>query len=617
MQIPGTLRRCWRWSAERRSDCLWVVLLAGLTLAAYGRLDQCDFVNFDDPIFVTENPQVRSGLTSAGIRWAWGGLHAGYWQPLTWMSLQLDAQCHGLHPAGFHRTNVVLHLLGVLLLYAFLKRLIGRPAVCAFAAAVWAVHPLHVESVAWISERKDVLSTPLWLGTLLAYLHHVQAPRPRRYLLVLGCFFLGLLAKPMLVSLPCVLLLLDYWPLGRLSGTPGRRWPQLYHLVREKVPLLLLAVLFCALTLAGEKEVGALAPTPLGEGLRTALAGYGHYLSLTLWPRGLAVLYPLSDAGPPAWQVVGCVLVLAAVTWLVLRQARRRPYLAVGWLWFVGTLIPVCGIVQQGPQAWADRYTYVPHIGLLIMLAGIVCEKASLRTRAVARAALAVGAAGLVLVLGVATWRQTGFWRDSATLWARALAVTTDNWVAHNNYGDACMRQGRIDEAARHFVEALRIWPNSWKAHANLGEMRFRQGRPGEARTHLLRSVELGGGGEGVLLSLGALDWREGKADEALQWCTRTLQANPDSVAAHNLSGVALLALRRAHEAEQHFRLALRLSDQAELHSNLGAALFNQGKRSEAIGEFQHALRVDPAYAPARAKLAVALRFGGPTVAKR
>ncbi len=611
MDDAGNRTHRWFLPARWRLDGLCLILLVGLTLAAFRRVQECGFINYDDPDFVTANAQVRSGLTRAGIRWAWGGLHSGFWHPLTWLSLQLDAELYGLNPAGFHRTSLLWHLCSVVLLYVFLRRLAARPFLAGFAAALWAVHPLHVESVAWVSERKDVVSTSFGLLMLLAYLSPVERPW-RRQALVLACFVLGLLAKAMLVTLPCVLLLLDYWPLRRWNFTPGQRWRSLYPLVREKLLLFLAAGVFCVLTVQCEQDCGALASLarlPLPVRLGTALTAYVHYLWSTVWPSGLAILYPYPLAGLPLWQPIGAAVVLLVVSGLVLWQARRRPYLLVGWLWYVGTLFPVCGLIQVGPHAWADRYTYVPHIGLLIILVGALGELA-VHGRAV-RTLLGVSGGGLVLACAVATWHQLGYWRDSDTLWARDLAVTTDNWLAHYNYAEACVRQGRIDEAAIHWTESLRLDPNCAETHANLGAIRLDQGRHHEARHHLLRSVQLDGGREKVFFHLGLSFWLEGNREAALLWFRRALECHPDSAPALEMCGLILLGQGRAPEAEQDFRQALGSEDAAHLHSNLGAALFNQGKVSQAIEQFEEALRIDPEYAPARAKLTMAQRRAG------
>jgi tetratricopeptide (TPR) repeat protein len=446
--------------------------LLALTAVAYLPLWENDFVNYDDPLYITENPRVMAGLSGPGCRWAWTNSDAPYWLPLTWLSLQCDAHFFSargpegevlLSPAAFHGMNLAWHAAGALLLFAAWYRLTGARWRSFLVAALFAVHPMHVESVAWATERKDVLSGFFGALTLWAYVRYRESPGWLRYLGVAMAFLLSLLSKPMLMTLPLVLLLLDYWPLGRWA--PGRGRAALGRLAWEKAPLFALATV-CALVTIGAREhngaLASLAQVSLSARLGNALAAYGWYLSATFWPTRLAVLYPHPYQNWSAAQALAGAACLLSITALALWQARRRPWLLVGWLWFVGMLVPVIGLAQGGPQAWADRFSYWPHIGLFVAVAWGLGELAD-RVRVPRRAWAAAGA--LVLVaLAALTWAQLGHWRNSTALWERAVAVTKDNDRAHQFLSGCYRQQGRLEEAERHLSEAVRIQRERFRA---------------------------------------------------------------------------------------------------------------------------------------------------------
>src|SRR5208282_984042 len=409
---------------HRRWKIIACLFLVVATLAAYGDLRNHQFINYDDDRYVTDNPPVQNGLTLKGVSWAFTTLHGDLWIPLTWLSFMVDSQLFGLHPGGFLLTNLLFHIANALLLFLWLLYL-TRTLGCSFlVAALFALHPLHVESVAWATERKDVLSTFFWLLTMWAYVWYAERPRLGRYLLILVCFSLGLMAKPMLVTLPFVLLLLDYWPLGRLplkgpglaaaSPKPGPG-VTLKRLVWEKSPLLVISALSSVVTFYAKKEAGAiltLHTLPIPNRLANAMVAYVSYLGKMFWPAHLAVLYPLPRHNLPIWQPLAAGLALAVLSLLALRQARRHPYLPVGWLWYLGTLLPVIGLVQVGKQALvADRFTYVPLIGLFIIVVYGMAELTA-RWRA-PRFLLPVGAGVVLSALMICTWVQVGYWRDS------------------------------------------------------------------------------------------------------------------------------------------------------------------------------------------------------------
>jgi tetratricopeptide (TPR) repeat protein len=576
------------WSAFS-GQARWVCLaLIAANLIVYASVWHHGFVNFDDDDYVTANPVVLRGLTWHGVAWAFTTEHAVNWHPLTWLSHMLDVQLFGLDPGPHHLTNLLFHIANTLLLFGLLNRMTGALGRSAFVAGLFAVHPLHVESVAWVAERKDVLSTFFWMLTLWAYVEYVKRPdlrRPglRRYAAVLLFFALGLMAKQMLVTLPFVLLLLDFWPLGRVgmgsnpaggSALSSDRWATAVRLGWEKLPLLALSVVSSVVTFVIHQRGGAviiLSAIPLNLRVENALVSYVAYIGKMLWPARLAVLYPYAQS-LPGWWVAGGFLVLMGISVVVIRAASRHPYLPVGWFWYLGTLVPVIGLIQVGDQAMADRYTYVPFIGLFIIVAWGVPDL--LVRWPLRRIVLPAAASLLILACAITARGQLQYWENSTTLWTHALAVTTGNDIAHNNLGAALADQGKTEEAIAHYSEALRIKPDYADAHNNLG-------------------VALAG---------------EGKLDEAIAHYSEALRIRPDYADAHSNLGIALANQGKLDEAIAQFNEALRIKpDSAKAHNNLGVALASQGKLDEAIAHFTEALRIKPDYTDAHKNLGVAL----------
>lgn len=552
--------------ASRRSRLsLWVCLALLVAIcAAYAPVRHFDFVNFDDPDMVSANPHVRQGLTFAGLRWAFTSVEAANWFPVTRLSHMLDYQLFGSNSGGHHAVNVLLHALAAMVLFLFLSRATGALWPSALVAFLFALHPLHVESVAWVSERKDVLSALFWFLSLWAYVGYTQRPSVRRYLLVAAWFVLGLMAKPMVVTLPYVLLLLDWWPLRR---------PINVALLREKVPLFALSALASAATWLVQTQAGAveaLAAFPLGMRFENALAAYCVYIVKMFWPTGLAVFYPY-PASFALWQAALAATVLAGISVLALRARRRAPYLAMGWFWYLGTLLPVIGLVQVGAQARADRYTYVPEIGLAIALVWGMADW----LRRWPRARVALAAAVSLACLPV-TRAQVAHWRNSETLFRHALAVTSANDVAEHNLGNYLMDvPGRLPEAIAHLEASLRLYPQSAKAHTDLGA---------------------------------ALARVPGRLPEALAEYQAALRLAPDSPIAHNSLGSTLAQMGRLPEAVAEYREASRLAPDSGIpHNNLGNALARMGHVPEAIAEYETALRIDPEYAEAHNNLGIVL----------
>jgi protein O-mannosyl-transferase len=450
------------WSLLPEKRLYWVLaLFALLVLVVFSPALSADFVNYDDPEYLLGNQMVRQGLSAAGFAWAFTTSHAYNWHPLTWLSHMLDVQMYGMNPLGHHLTSVLFHLANSLLLFAFLRKTTGATWRSLCVAALFALHPLHVQSVAWVSERKDVLSTFFWLLTMLAYALYAENRQPVRYLALLGLFILGLMAKPMLVTLPFVLLLLDYWPLSRFGSAPrdGETSPAATRLLAEKVPLLLLAAGSSVVTYLVQEKTGALSyQAPWWQCLGNAVLTYLRYLDKTLFPRGLAAFYPFDASAISLPKVAAAALFILAVTFLALKEARKRPYLVTGWFWYLGTLVPVIGLVKIGQHAMADRYTYVPLIGIFIAVVWGVGELAA--KWQVPRAALAALAAIVFIPLSVASWRQACYWHDSVSLFSHALEVTDGNSLAHENLAKAYGDRGDYQNALLHISALLALKPD-------------------------------------------------------------------------------------------------------------------------------------------------------------
>ena len=598
---------------NRRRDILVCLFLVIMTLAVYWQVGNHEFVNFDDSAYVTENYHVQRGLTLENINWAFSfaDKEKTYWHPLTWLSHMLDCQLYGLSPGMHHLTNLVLHIVSTLLLFLVFYRMTGALWRSAFIAALFALHPLNVDSVAWVAERKNLLSTFFWMLTMLAYVRYTERPGLYRYLLVFLVFALGLLAKPMLVTLPFVLLLLDYWPLGRLRfGQSGGEGTPAFRLILEKVPLLALSVVSISLSFLSVHGIGvavSMESVPMKLRIANALVSYVKYIGHMIWPQNLAVLYPYPGM-VPMWQTIGALLLLICISVLVIRMMRRIPCLVTGWFWYLGTLVPVIGLVQVGLwPAMADRFTYVPLIGLFVMIAWGVPELVG-RWR-YRDAGLAAIAAVLLSILMVTTWQQVRYWRNDIALFEHALNVTVNNYVAHYNLGTYLAQQGEIAKASEHFFEALRINPLYEEAHNNLGLALTRQGRVEEGILHFREALRIKPVYAKAHYNMGVVLLSRGKIEEAAAHFEEVLRIKPDYVEAHNNLGVVLVRQGRVEEGISHFLEALKIKpDYAEAHNNLGVVLGRQGRVEEAAAHFREALRIKPDYAEAYRNLQIALK---------
>ncbi len=560
------------------------------------------FINYDDPLFVGGASHVRDGLSPGNVLWAFGPATrlSNYWAPLVWLSFMADAQVYGAWPGGFHITNVLLHALNAALLFLALTRLTKSPWTSAFAAALFALHPLRVESVAWVTERKDVLGALFWMLTLLLYARYAEKPGRLRYAAVLAGFFLGLAAKPMMVTLPCALLILDWWPLGRLKGRAS-----LFRLVLEKIPFFILSGIISLVTWQTQATAGALvglSTVPLSVRLLNVVSAYAFYIEKTFWPANLCILYPYPHH-PPVFKALISLGIIASITALALIRARRRPYLAAGWLWYLGTLFPVAGLVIIGPHSVADRYSYIPSIGIAVMLAfGL----ADLARRLSPRPFLVfAGAAAVLAAFSAASARQLPYWKNSVSLYTRTLAVTRDNWVIATDLGSALMDRGDYAGALARFRQAAAIRPDVAEARENEGRALLALSRPREALKSFEAALSLDPRRSGVYISLG-LAW-EALGDRARSFaCFRqAVVLAPGSAVAHHEYGVALADSGRPADAEREYREALRLKPRfPEARVNLGIALAAQGRLQESLAEFREALAEDPQNADARAAIA-------------
>ncbi len=600
----------------------WLVALglAALTLLLYLPAREYGYVAYDDPDYVTANPAVQAGLTWDGVKWAFTTGHASNWHPLTWLSHQADQSFFGPGPAGPHLVNVALHAVNTALLFGVL--LLFCPEArwrSAWVAALFALHPLHVESVAWVSERKDVLSALFFLLTLGAYGFYVKRREGGQdgarswYVATLGLFALGLTSKPMLVTLPCVLLLLDHWPLRRL---PLGSWTEFRStasaLLWEKVPFFALSLASCGVTFVVQQQSGAvrsLESFTLGERLANAAVACTLYLQNTFWPAGLAFFYP----HPGRWPVplvLGALLLVLALSFVALRAARIQPFVTTGWFWFLGMLVPVIGLVQVGNQAFADRYTYLPLIGVFIVLAWGATALAE-RGRW-PKSLLAVAAALPVLACLVLTRGQLRHWHDSEALFGRALAVTENNFVAHNGLGFALLEQRRWDEAVVQFERALAIRPEFAEALNNLGTALQEKGDMAGAILRFRRAVEAQPGFVPARYNLGTVLLEQGRTDEALVQLKEAVRLRPDHAPAHLNLGNALLSRGRVDEAAAYYLRVTELQPGwADAQDNLGNALVQQGREEESVARFRRALELDPGHANAHSNLAgVLLRQG-------
>jgi tetratricopeptide (TPR) repeat protein len=575
------------------------IFLVATTWFVFGQTLGHDFTNYDDNTYVYQNPKVTAGLTFAGLSWAFTHVHAQNWHPLTTISHMLDCSLYGLTPRGHHFTNVLLHTVAVLVLFFVLRQMTGAFWRSAFVAALFAIHPLRVESVAWIAERKDVLSGLFFMFTLGAYTRYARNPSIGRYIMMSILLVCGLMSKPMLVTTPLVLLLLDWWPLGRFAG-PNLRGPEsrrrssldrqlnVNRVILEKVPLLILSSASAIITfLAQRQAIGLPAELPITWRINNAIMSYMLYVWQMFWPVKLAVFYPHPENQLPTWEIIFAAVFVAAITITAIILRKKRPYVMTGWLWYLGMLAPVIGIVQVGWQARADRYTYLPHIGLYIALTWTVAESAGNRRTRKVVAALAVA---IVTALSWIARTQASYWRNSETLWRHALMVTGDNDVAQNNVGIVLWAQGKLEEAISHFRSALKIRSQNAPAQDNLAKALLEKGEVAEALLHARKLVELQPENLEGRNIVGTILFQEGRAKDAVAEWEGVLAIEADNGnAASNLAWVYATypseSMRNGERAVELAERALRLSGAKNplIFRTLAAAYAESGRFEPAI----------------------------------
>jgi tetratricopeptide (TPR) repeat protein len=586
--------------------CVFLVLLVA---AVFGQTARFGFVNYDDPDYVSGNPVVKKGLTLQGAVWALTYGRIGHWHPLTWLSHMADCQIYGLWAGGHHLTNVALHAAAAALLFLVLRDMTGKMWRSAFVAAVFAIHPLRVESVAWIAERKDVLSGVFFMLTLWVYAQYVRRPSRGRYVGMTLLYGLGLLSKNTLVTLPFVLLLLDYWPLKRIADG-GSPVSDLKPLLLEKIPLFLLSIGSCVVTALVPEKITDGYQLPIWLRVGNALVAYVTYLRQMMFPAGLANPYPYPPDGVPFWQAALAFVLLVAISAGVFVGRNQRPFLLMGWLWYLGVMVPMIGIVQISYYAHADRYTYLPEIGLAIAGTWAVAEWSAgwKFRRAVSGGLMAVIIAALMVCAAI----QTSFWKSSEPLWNHTLAVTSNNSFAHNNLAVALLQKGDVDGAIVHLREAVAIWPDYAQAQNNLGNALLQKGRLDEAIARYQKALAIQPDNIEVQNNLGIAFFQKGLVDEAVAQYQKALAIEPDFAEAHNNLGNALYQKGRVDDAIVQFQKALAgKPDIADAHNNLGAALLQKGRVDEAIAQCQKALALQPGHAAARVNLGAALMQAG------
>jgi Tfp pilus assembly protein PilF len=551
--------------------------LSILVLVCYRGVVENDFIRFDDPQYVMENPRVQRGLSGEAVVWAFTTTsHVSNWHPLTWLSLLLDRELFGMNPAGYHWTSVLLHLFGGLLLFAALNRMTASLWQSGLVAALFLIHPLHVESVAWVAERKDVLSGLFWMTGLWCYARYAERPGLVRYLWVVLSFVCGLLSKPMAVTFPFVLLLLDWWPLGRAAGGKAS-W---IRLVWEKTPLFLLSAAGSVITFLVQRKDHAVVPLSaisLDDRLANAVMSYAAYLGKTLWPAGLSIFYPYHGP-PPLGHLLSAVALIILITGISVLLSNRRPYLLVGWLWYLGTLVPVIGLVQVGSQAIADRYTYLPLVGVFIMAAwGARDLLGGSRGRRAIRGFVSAAVMVILVILVVLTQIQVGHWKDNSTLFRHALRNTERNFMAHQILAEGMAKAGDLAGAEKHHREAIRIKPAFKQAYNGLGYLQMIRGKQDEAGTLLEKALQIDPTYVQAMKNLGDVRMRQGRIEKAIPLYRKALE----------------------HEEED-----------PELLNNYGVALYFKGEKEEAVLKIRAALRLKPDYAEARDNLRKILESG-------
>jgi protein O-mannosyl-transferase len=607
-----------------RTKIVISIFLAVATFCVYSQIQDHEFINYDDDLYITKNLTVQAGLTAESIIRVFTKTHFGLWIPITSLSYMVDYEIYGLNPKGYLLTNLFFHIANSLLLFLVLFRMTGAIWPSAFVAAMFAFHPLNVESVAWVSDRKNVLSTFFWLLTMWAYLRYAEKPAVKRYSLVILFFTLGLMSKPMLVTLPFVLLLLDYWPLRRLKFEQERganeilekkiaKGSGIFRPVFEKVPLFLLTIGSSIVTVtannigSGVKSFEALS---LQARLTNAMVSYLEYLGKMLWPSKLALLYPHPGNALPVWQGILCGIALVGITIISIKLIRKAPYVAVGWFWYLGTLVPVIGILHVGAQLTADRFTYIPLIGIFIIIAWGVPEL--IPKWRYKEKVLSISTGIIILALLITTWKQTSHWKNSITIYKHTIRVTDTKYpdlaVVYNNLGIPLFAERKIEEAISNFKIAIKLRPNDTNAHYNLGVALAANQKIEEAISHYKMDIKINPNHTKAHHNLGIALFDSHKIEEAVAHFKIAIKLDPNNAMAHYNLGIALFDNRKIEEAISHYKRAIKINPSfTKAHYNLGKILFNNQKIEKAISHFKMAIKLNPSHAKAHYNLGYVL----------
>jgi len=574
---------------------LIVIFLIVASLVAFGRIAGNGFINYDEELYITKNDHVKSSINTESIKWAFSAVVCSNWHPLTLLSHTLDWSLFQGNAGGHHLVSLLLHIGAVLLLFFFLNSTTKNIWPSAFAAALFALHPLRVESVAWAAERKDVLSMFFGLASIYAYACYAKSSKLSRYFLCLIFFALSLMSKPMLVTLPFVLLLLDYWPLGRwkkeISAPIKSRGSVIGRLLWEKVPFIFLAIVSSVVTVWAQKMGGSVASMerlPFSVRISNAITSYVSYLGKTFWPADLAVFYPF-EFSIPLWQILIACFILTSITIIVIYAIKKSPFLFVGWFWYLGTLIPVIGLVQVGKQAMADRYTYLPSIGIAIMLAWgipLLFPRKDIRKKILFPTAIAI-----LTILSILTWQQCGYWKNSIELWNHTLQVTKDNYLAHNNLGLVLFGKGRIKEAIDHYNKALHVTPGYFEAYGNRGNAYAGIGQYQQAMEDYTKAIYLKPyHAEGYYTRGTAYGKLLGQYQQAIGDFNKAIAFNPDYTKAYNNRGLSYYGLGQYQLAIDDFNKAIGMKqDYADAYNNRATVYLKQGNKEIGCGDAQKA----------------------------
>ena len=581
---------------QNQKKLLIIFILILLTLVVYWQVKDFNFIGYDDELYITENSHIQPGITFESLKWAFTTFDAGNWHPLAWLSHMLDCELYGLNPMGHHWTSLQIHIANTLLLFFVLQYMTGALWRSAFVAVLFALHPLHVESVAWVSERKDVLSTFFGMLTILAYIRYVKKRNLFRYSLVFIFLSLGLMAKPMLVTMPFVLLLLDFWPLERLKYYSHDQSSKLFFLIYEKIPLFIPVAISSFLTILAQKEAEALytfEALPFATRIANAFVSYAGYIIKTVWPQNLAVFYPHPFGTLSLLYVFLAAFAIAGISFFSIRWFKKYPYVAVGWFWYLGTLIPVIGLIQVGAQGMADRYTYIPLIGLFIIAAWGMPDL--LKKWHYNRIILVIFSIIIIFAFSTRSYFQIRHWENSTTVFKNAVKVTDNNWLAYNNLGLALMRKGKSNDAVLNYKKALQIKPNYLIALDNIGLALYRLEKFEEALFYYSKALTIDPKNAGIHNNTANVLTALGKLEKAVQHYKKAILIDPEFAEAHyNLANV-LVTQEKLDKAILYYESAIKKdSEYSDAHYNLGCILLKQKKYKEALAHFAQVIKINP-----------------------